>query len=85
MKQFSYGELICQKPSPPYDTGEHSWVFKTDEFSKTYDEPMLHKVMSDLGAKGWECIFISNNMLHAYFKKTSSSIKKPSPFFEKDK
>ena len=61
---FKYGELL-------YSNVMGKWIFESDDDRRiVFDKPMMHKVMDILGSKGWECIFITNNMFRAYFKKT---------------
>jgi len=71
--KYEYGELIGHTLA-----NSHTWIFSAENYHKEYDEPLLHKIMTLLGTQGWECVFISNNMLHVFFKKTV--IKKPTVF-----
>ncbi len=76
--QFEYGELAAYRN---IETG-HDWIFSIGDKEKIYSEPMLHKVMSDLSAHGWECIFLNDKMTTAFFKKMI--FEKASPFFSEE-
>jgi hypothetical protein len=58
---YDYGEMF-------FSRNDGLWKFLSGE-KRTNLDSLMHVSMTMLGGKGWECIFISDNMLHAFFKK----------------